>query len=232
MMASRTTHPLFDRLPRDRMPRALLALSFAATVAALPLRVHAQASSITGNQFSSATVETVDPVSGEVLLRDHTGGLITVRVPKGVHNLPHVQPGDQINVRFFQTIAAEIAPPGSPPPESTVSSARGLTNRHPHGMMVSFQRERVRVLAVDAPHDVVTFIDPSGITRTVTVKEKPIQALLATVKVGDAVDVTTADAVSFEVTNRVVTPSTTVIEGAATAGAGHPAGTTGPGPHP
>lgn len=218
-MASRKTHPI-----SGRMPQMMLALSLAATGAALPRHAHAQASAITGSQVTTATVETIDSGSGEVLLRDRTGGFITVRVPKDVHNLPHVQPGDQIHIRFFQTIAADIAGPGSPPPQSTVTSAHGLANRHPHGMMVSYQRERVRVLAVDAPHNVVTFVDPGGITRTVTVKEKPIQALLATLKVGDSVDVTTADAVSFEVMNRVVTPSTTVTEGAGqTAGTAPPA---------
>ncbi|GAA4495063.1 preprotein translocase subunit YajC [Gluconacetobacter tumulicola] len=220
MMAPRNTRHLLDRLSRSArlLPVAALAL-------AMPLRAHAQASVITGNQVTQATVETIDPASGEVLLRDADGGLITVDMPRSVHNLPHIQPGDRINIRFFQTIGADVVPADAPPPESTVTSAHGVTNRHPHGMMVSFRRKRVRIAAVDAAHNVVTTIGPADATQTITVHTKAMQALLPTLKVGDTVDVTTMDAVSFEVLNRIVTPSTTVHEGTGTTGAsGAPTG--------
>lgn len=213
MMASRNTRPLLDRLSR-----AARLLPVAALALAMPLRAHAQASVITGNQVTQATVETIDPASGEVLLRDADGGLITVDIPRSVHNLPHIQPGDRINIRFFQTIGADIVPADTPPPESTVTSAHGVTNRHPHGMMVSFRRKRVRIAAVDAAHNVVTTIGPADATQTITVHTKAMQALLPTLKVGDTVDVTTMDAVSFEVLNRIITPSTTVHEGTGTTG--------------
>lgn len=211
MMAPGKTHSLLGRLSWSArlLPVAALAL-------ALPMRAHAQASVITGNQVTQATVETIDSASGEVLLRDGDGGLITVEIPRSVHNLPHVQPGDRIHIRFFQTIGADIVPADSPPPESTVTSAHGVANRHPHGMMVSFRRKRVRIAAVDPAHNVVTTIGPADTTQTITVHTKAMQALLPTLKVGDTVDVTTMDAVSFEVLNRVITPSTTVHEGTGT----------------
>ncbi len=220
MMAPANTRHLLNRLSRSArlLPVAALAL-------AMPLRAHAQASVITGNQVTQATVETIDPTSGEVLLRDGDGSLITVDIPRTVHNLPHIQPGDRIKIRFFQTIGADVVPADSPQPESTVTSAHGVTNRHPHGMMVSFRRKRVRIAAVDAAHHVVTTVGPDNTTQTITVHTKAMQALLPTLKVGDTVDVTTMDAVSFEVLNRVITPSTTVHEGTGTSSApGTPAG--------
>lgn len=212
-------------LPVMRLAGMFLAGAGAALSATAAHDARAQASAITGNQIATGTVETVDPATGTVLLRDQAGSLVTVHIPRGARHLPRVQPGDKIRIRFFQTIAADIAAPGSPMPESTVSSAQGLANRHPHGTMISFRRERVRILAIDAPHHIVTVIDPAQMTRTVTVREKPMQDLLATLKVGDQVDITTMDAVSFTVTNRVVTPSATVTEHA-----GRPAGGTPPGP--
>ncbi|GBQ71026.1 hypothetical protein AA103196_2654 [Ameyamaea chiangmaiensis NBRC 103196] len=167
---------------------------------------------ITGNQTTAAVVETVDPDSHTVLLRDHNGGLISVVIPTQAHALPHLQPGDQINLRFFQTMDAEISQPGSPLPESTVSTARGYVRHHPHGTMVSTRRQRVHLLAIDPVKHVVTFSDADGATRTVTLHTKAMQALLGTLKVGDDVDVTTRDAVSFEVMNRTVTPDATVTE--------------------
>ncbi|WP_243444056.1 hypothetical protein [Asaia prunellae] len=115
-------------------------------------------------------------------------------------------------MRFFQTMAADIAAPGSPLPESTVSSAKGHAKRHPHGTLVSFQRQRVKVVAVDAAAHKVTVIDHADITRTVTVRQKALWPLLSTLKIGDDVDVTTMDAVSFSVLNRTVSGDVSVTE--------------------
>ncbi|NHN86154.1 preprotein translocase subunit YajC [Acetobacter musti] len=174
--------------------------------------VHAQGT-ITGAQTMVATVETIDPAEGDLLLRDNDGGLITIEIPQGTHNLPHLQPGDQIRIRFFQTLDATLAAPDSPAPVSTVSAAHGFRNRHPHGTLISFRRKRVRVIAVDAAQKVVTIARASGENQTVSVQQKAFQPLLSTLKAGDLVDVTTMDAVSFTVMNRVVSPSVTVQEG-------------------
>lgn len=206
---------------RNKSPvaRALVASSLA-LISALPLAApfvtgaaHAQATVITGHQVTSATVETVDTDTGTVLLRDdRKDGLITISVPRGATNLPRLQSGDRITLRFFQTIDADIARPGSPVPTSTVSSAKGYVHRHPHGTLVSFRRQRVHILALDVPEHKVTFIDPDDITRTVVLHEKAMQDLLATLKVGDDVDVTTMDAVTFSVTNRSIVPDVSVTE--------------------
>ena len=190
---------------------AALSLGVMATVAA-PRPAQADTSIIVGNQVSSATVETVDHEAGTVLLRDHTGDLVTVRVPPEARNVPRLQAGDRINIRFFKTMAATIVPPGTQPPESTVTSARGYAGLHPHGMLVSNRRERVHVLAVDPAKHLITFEDADEITRTEVIGEKAMQDFLNTRKVGDSVDVTGSDAVSFEVMNRVISPSATVTQ--------------------
>ncbi|NHO33703.1 preprotein translocase subunit YajC [Acetobacter sp. LMG 1636] len=170
---------------------------------------------ITGNQTTVATVETIDSGEGDLLLRDNDGGLVTIEIPRDTHNLPKLQPGDQIRLRFFQTLDATLAEPDSPPPVSTVSAAHGFRNRHPHGTLISFRRRRVRIVAVDAAKKIVTITRASGENLTIPVQQKAFQPLLATLKTGDLVDVTTMDAVSFTVLNRVVSPSVTVQEGSA-----------------
>lgn len=190
---------------------AALSLGVMATVAT-PHPAQADTSVIVGNQVSSATVESVDHETGTVLLRDHTGDLVTVRVPPEARNVPRLQAGDKINIRFFKTIAASIVPPGTQPPESTITSAKGYAGLHPHGMLVSNRRERVHVLAVDPARHQITFEDADEITRTEVIGEKAMQGFLNTLKVGDTVDVTVTDAVSFEVMNRVIAPSATVTQ--------------------
>lgn len=209
---------------------ALAALSLAVAGGAIPSSPAFAQAVITGNQTTTATVETVDAQTRMVLLRDRKGGLITLTIPRDARDLPRLEPGDRISLRFFQTMAADIATPGSPQPESTVSSARGYARRHPHGTMVSFQRERVRILAVDPAAHKVTFIDPSDITRTVTIRKKAMQALLPSLKVGDQVDVTTMDAVSFSVLNRTINGDVSVTEKAGTQETPKAAAKPAPGP--
>ncbi|WP_243429895.1 preprotein translocase subunit YajC [Acetobacter sacchari] len=170
---------------------------------------------ITSNMTAVDTVETIDPDTGTVLLTTANGDHVTVSVPADARKkLPHIEPGDQLRLHFFQTVDAEIALPDAPLPESTVSASKGYARRHPHGTMVSFRRQRVHVLAVDAPHHTVTFSDGDLASRTVTVRQKAMRDFLATLKPGDTVDLTTMDSVGFEVLNRTVTPDVKVQENA------------------
>ncbi|GAB6967122.1 hypothetical protein JCM25156A_11590 [Komagataeibacter kakiaceti JCM 25156] len=164
----------------------------------------AQAPVIVGNQLGIATVESVDHDAGMILLRDRAGNLDTVRVDPDIRaKLPVLHAGDRIGLRIVRAIDATIAAPGSPLPESTESAAGTRTGQHPHGMMVSFKRERVKVTGVDTTRNQVTFVDPDDITRVVLVRQKPMQEFLKTLKVGDEVDTTVMDAVSFSVLSRI-----------------------------
>lgn len=193
----------------------IVAAASSVCVAMNVLPSSAVAQSIVAHQVTTAVVETADNQTGEILLRDKDGGLITLELPEKGEKLPKVQSGDTLSLSFFQTIGARIAQPGSPVPESTVSTARGLVWQHPHGMLVSFHRMRVQIVAVNPSTDVVTFRKSNGQTQTVTVQQPGIQALLSSLKTGDDVDVTTMDAVTYTVLNRVVTPSTKVEENTA-----------------
>ena len=164
----------------------------------------AQAPVIVGNQTATATVESVDHDAGMILLRDKSGNLDTVRVDADQRaKLPVLHPGDKIGLRIVRTIDAAIAPPGSPLPESTENAAGTRTGPHPHGMMISFKRERVKVTNVDTTRNQVVFVDPDDITRVVLVRQKPMQEFLKTLKPGDEVDTTVMDAVSFSVLSRL-----------------------------
>lgn len=207
--------PMFPRTlrtTRQLLRPALTALLLSVPATALYASPASAQAVITGNQTMTATVETIDAETHTLLLRDQKGGLLNLDIPKDAKNLPHLEAGDRIAVRFFQTMAADIAAPGTPLPESTVSSARGYARRHPHGTLVSFQRQRVKVVAVDAAAHKVTIIDHADITRTVTIRQKALLPLLNSLKMGDEVDVTTMDAVSFSVLNRTVNGDVSVTE--------------------
>ncbi|MBV1830173.1 preprotein translocase subunit YajC [Komagataeibacter sp. AV436] len=185
-----------------RVALALASVVAGASAAAMPAM--AQAPVIVGNQTATATVESVDHEAGMILLRDKAGNLDTVRVDPDLRaKLPVLNPGDKIGLRIVRTIDAAIAPPGSPLPESTENAAGTRTGPHPHGMMVSFKRERVKVTGVDTTRNQVVFVDPDDITRVVLVRQKAMQDFLKTLKPGDEVDTTVMDAVSFSVLSRL-----------------------------
>lgn len=195
------------KLFAPRRAAVALAAVVAGGVAALsaPSRpALAQAPVIVGNQTATAIVESVDHDAGMILLRDKAGNLDTIRVDPDLRaKLPVLHAGDKIGLRIVRTIDASIAAPGTPVPESTENAAGTRTGQHPHGMMISFKRERVKVTGVDTTRNQVTFVDPDEITRVVLVRQKPMQEFLKTLKVGDEVDTTVMDAVSFSVLSRL-----------------------------
>ncbi|MDG6094749.1 preprotein translocase subunit YajC [Acetobacter sp. AN02] len=175
-------------------------------------QAHAQAAVITGNQETVATVETIDPHSGELLLRNQDGGLLTAEVPPHAKNLPTFKPGDLLKIRYYQTLAATIALPGSSEPESTITEARNYVHRHPHGTLISFHRERLKIVAIDVDQHMVTVRDDTGRKRTITVRQRNFMPLLHRLKTGQDVDVTTSDAITFLILNRTVSPQMQVEE--------------------
>lgn len=207
-------------LPRFRFScRALAMMTVLSSGGAALLSVeHAGAQSIiTHADTSIATVESVDPTTGEVLLREEGGELFTIDLPLKLHELPHVSPGDRLQIHAVKTLDATLAQPGTPSPESTLSTARGYANRHPHGTLVSFRRRRVRVVAVNVPAHLISVMDAAGHPREVLINRKIFFPLLESLKKGDEVDVTTMEAVSYTVLNRVVAPKVDVEQQAGAA---------------
>ncbi|WP_173569884.1 hypothetical protein [Acetobacter conturbans] len=202
-----------------RASRALTVLSLitGCAVAGVPAHHAAAQAIITGNTTTMATVETVDASTGEILLRGDDGDLFTIDMPARRHALPHLNVADRLSVRSFKTLDATLAEPGTPQPESTVSTARGYANRHPHGTLVSFRRRRVRVISTNLTAHTLTVADASGAPKEVLITRTIFYPLLASLKKGDEVDVTTMDAVSYTVMNRTVAPNVQVQQQAGSA---------------
>ncbi|MCE0742693.1 hypothetical protein LWC05_02110 [Acetobacter sicerae] len=208
----------FFRPGRSCRAVVLAAMMSGCAVTALVAEPAAAQSVITATNNTIATVETVDSTTGEILLRAEDGDLFTLDVPVKRHVLPHLDVGDRLNIRAIKTLDATLAAPDSPAPESTTSAARGYANRHPHGTLVSFRRRRVSVVSTDVATHTLTVIDSAGTQREVVVKQKIFQPMLAQLKKDDKVDVTTMEAVSFTVLNRVVAPNVSVQQQAGAAG--------------
>ena len=186
---------------------ALCALSVAGGVVSVSSVAQAQASVLLKHQSTTAIVETIDRQAREILLREKSGHLITVEYGDAVRDLPHLHEGDHLNISFVETLGAEIAPPGSPMPESTLTTARGFVQGHPHGVIAAFNRERAFVRGINLKTHTLTFVPDDKDDKelhVVVLRTRAMRDFLATLKVGDVVDMTRMESLSYVLTNTPV----------------------------
>ncbi|MFT8675069.1 MAG: hypothetical protein ABF990_02175 [Acetobacter sp.] len=173
-------------------------------LAALPSAAHAQASVLLKNQQAGAIVETVDRDAREILLREDNGHLLTVEYGSAVKDLPNLHEGDHLRISYVETLGAQIAAPGSPMPESTLTTARGFVHGHPRGVIAAFNRERATVKTIDLKTHTLSFVTDDGSLHVTALRTKAMQDFLATLKVGDVVDITRMESISYVITSKVV----------------------------
>jgi len=156
---------------------------------------------ISGEEQISAVIESVDPVTRQVLLRGPQGEMVNVTAGPQVRNLEQLKPGDQVVVSYREALAAELAKPGSsaPQPQVVEKMNRAAPGSTPGASMEQMIKARVKVTGVDHKHNRVSFIGPAKIERTVDVTDPNMQNFLQTLKVGDEVDLTYTEAIAVSV---------------------------------
>jgi hypothetical protein len=75
---------------------------------------------ISGEEQISAVIESIDPVTRQVLLRGPQGEMVNVTAGPQVRNLEQLKPGDHVVVTYREALAAELAKPGSSAPQPQV----------------------------------------------------------------------------------------------------------------
>ena len=149
----------------------------------------------------TATVETADMTTREVLLRGEGGNLVTVVAGPEVRNLAQVRPGDRVVLEYQEAIAAEIVRPGDTrsPVGGVAAAGRAEPGQRPAGVAGEAVRARVRIDAVDARAGVVTFTGPRGATRRVAVREPAMRDFVRGLRPGEEVDIVYAEALAVRV---------------------------------
>lgn len=150
----------------------------------------------------TATVESIN--LGERMIELKTDeGTQTVQVPPEVRNLDQIEPGDEVVVEYYEAIAAQFRKPGEGPPAGVVDArsgaARNPQGARPGGAVANSVTTTVVIDAVDQPSNSVTFTGPSGMTRTVDVKDPEAQEFISTLKKGDRVELTYTEALAVTV---------------------------------
>jgi hypothetical protein len=159
------------------------------------------AATIEDEEQISGTVESVDQATRQILFRGPEGGLVTVIAGPAVKNLAQLKSGDKVVATYRQALAAELAKPNTsaPPVQAAQTITRAAPGQTPGGSDEQMIRVRVKITRIDRKHNIVSFIGPAMIERTVAVNDPDMQNFLKTLKVGDEVDLTYTEALAVSV---------------------------------
>ncbi len=166
-----------------------------------------QSSSVDAQQTTTinAVVETVDPISRELLLRGaggaQSGHLLSVIVGSHVQRLDQIHPGDRVKVTYYEALAAQVVNVRSPTsqPFEGVSVNRTETASRPGGEVTRVRTGRVTITDVDPATNTVSFVGPDGLPRTVTAMNPQVQSFIRTLRAGQQVDVVYEEALAISV---------------------------------
>ena len=143
------------------------------------------------------TVTAVDQQARTVTVQRQDGQLVTIQVPAESQNLDQVYPGAKFLVRYLQSVAVFIAPPGGTPSADMASSVqmaeKGAT---PGGIITQVIQIQARVDAIDYENRTVVLTGPEGNSVTLAVDERVKR--LNEVNVGDIVVVGYTQALAAE----------------------------------
>jgi hypothetical protein len=146
----------------------------------------------------TATVAAIDVPKRLVTLRGPDGKLFTVEAGEEVRNLPQVEVGDRVVVRYYEAIAAQVAEPGQET-SASATAMRAPLGAKPAAGLAQEVTATVKITAVDLAKHTVSFIDPEGLAQTITVQDPKMRDFIKTLKAGDEVAVTYTEALAISV---------------------------------
>jgi hypothetical protein len=158
---------------------------------------------ITEETSATATVVAVDAATREITLRDTTGTW-SVQAGPEVRNFAEIAPGDSVTVRYRESLAVALAPPGVgvAAPTATVVAGTAAPGQRPAAAIGSQITMTVRIESVDTQANIVVFTPASGGLRAIRVRTPEGQRFIRDLKRGDSVEITWAQAMAVAVTER------------------------------
>ena len=173
------------------------ALVAAALMLPLASAVRAQTKTLPGEMVTvSATVEAVNASTRTVTLKGPKGNYVDVVAPDSVTKFSRIKVGDKISATYYDNIVLRVKHPGEKSVDSD-SAALTRTGAKPGGTAATQRTITATITEIDPKAPSITFSGPNNWKYSSRVEDKKA---LATVKVGDKVDITWTEAllVSFD----------------------------------
>jgi len=177
-----------------------LAAALIATALLIPLTATAaaQTKTLPGEMKTmTATVEAIEASTRTVTLKGPQGNFVDVVAPPEMTKFSSIKVGDKVTARYYENIVLRVQKPGEKPVDTDATSVTKGTGDKP-GATASMQRTiTATITAIDMKVPSITFSGPNNWTYSSRVEDKKA---LASVKVGDKVDITWTAAllVSFD----------------------------------
>jgi acyl transferase domain-containing protein len=146
----------------------------------------------------TATVQAVDQATRVVTLKGSKGEVFDLKAGEEVRNLAQLKAGDQVTVKYYQSLAVEVMAPGKGPGGTQAAAVveRAKPGEKPGGMIGEQVTVTAKVEAINKKKQTVTLKGPEGKVRIVKVANPNN---LKGVKVGDDVVITLTEAVAISV---------------------------------
>jgi hypothetical protein len=149
---------------------------------------------------ATATIESVDATSREVVLRDDAdGATFTVVAGPEVRNFDQLAAGDRVQMDFYQATTLSMASPDDPGNrETAVIAGRAPEGATPGAMAVVSDSLVVTLINYDRNSGIANFRTPDGFTRRAVVPPN-LRSFAASLAPGARVLVTLTDATAVRI---------------------------------
>jgi hypothetical protein len=169
------------------------------TIAAQSTAAKASPRTVVGETTSiEARLDAVDVKKRLVTVTSPRGKTLTLKVGPDVKDLDQVKPGDQLVVRYLESVALFVRKGGEPPAATEATAVKvAPKGKKPAAVAVDTAEVTGTVEAIDYAKRTVTLKGPEGKTRTI--KVDPSVKRLAEVKKGDQVVARYTEAIAISV---------------------------------
>lgn len=179
-------------------------LATLATAAALLLSACAGADTATTASSETTaqmrgTIEIIDPVTRQVVVRADDGRLVTVTVPAESPNFNQLRAGDRVGAIYVESIAARMATPDDARETAVgVAGARAPAGATPGAAAGAALSSVVTWVSYEPATAIATFTGPTGLIHSVEVPTE-MRAFAAARQVGDQVAIDYSEAMAIGV---------------------------------
>jgi len=171
--------------------KALICASAVAVLISGAIPAAAQTKTVTGEAKTvTATVEAIDSTNRTVTVKKPDGTYDDFYIPTGMKKFDTLKVGDKVTARYYENMVLTVQKPGAKAKDS--GNAAVTRSQSGNAGTVAHQRTiTATIAAIDMKVPSITFTGPNGWKYSTRVEDK---AALATVKVGDKVDITWTEA--------------------------------------
>jgi len=162
-----------------------------AYAADVPLSNSVEADQVVTNVLS------VDATQHKVVLEGADGKPVYIQLSDNAKDLDHLKTGDKVQIDVTHSVAVVLdtdVEKGLPSAsESSGESVATKNNPNPGGEAFRHVQVQLKITAIDLKKNKLTFENPAGQKKVVTVEEPEVQAHLKNLKVGQSVVVVYTD---------------------------------------